>query len=40
MTALPYAAQQISGFLKAIGMAKTPPRLEGLFQPQFVDAAP
>ena len=38
MTALPYAAQQISGFLKAIGMAKTPPQLEGLFQPQFVDA--
>ena len=39
MTALPYAAQQIGGFLKAIGMAKTPPRLEGLFQPQFVEAA-
>jgi NitT/TauT family transport system substrate-binding protein len=39
MTALPYAAQQISGFLKTIGMAKTPPRLEGLFQPQFVEAA-
>lgn len=38
MQSLPYAAQQISAFLQEVGLAKTPPKLEGLLQPQFVDA--
>jgi NitT/TauT family transport system substrate-binding protein len=39
MTSLPYAAAQISGFLQAVGLAKTAPQLEGLFDSKFVDAA-
>jgi len=38
MQSLPYAAQQISGFLQEVGLAQTPPKLEGLLQPQFVNA--
>jgi NitT/TauT family transport system substrate-binding protein len=39
MTSLPYAAAQISGFLQAVGLAKTAPQLDGLFDSKFVDAA-
>ncbi len=39
MQSLPYAAQQISTFLQQVGLAKTPPKLDGLLNPQFVDAA-
>ncbi len=39
MQSLPYAAQQISAFLQQVGLAKTPPKLDGLLNPQFVDAA-
>ncbi|MEI6032567.1 MAG: ABC transporter substrate-binding protein [Synechococcaceae cyanobacterium ELA739] len=39
MKSLPYAAQQISTFLQQVGLAKTPPKLDGLLNPQFVDAA-
>ncbi len=39
MTSLPYAAEQISGFLQEVGLAKTPPQLDQLLQPQFVNAA-
>ena len=39
MTSLPYAAEQISGFLQAVGLAKTAPKLEGLLDPTFVNAA-
>ncbi|MFM7312864.1 MAG: ABC transporter substrate-binding protein, partial [Cyanobium sp.] len=38
MKALPYAAQQISSFLQEVGLAQTPPKLDGLLQPQFVTA--
>lgn len=40
MESLPFAAQEISGFLQEVGLAKTPPKLDGLLQPQFVNAAP
>ncbi|MFM7362600.1 MAG: ABC transporter substrate-binding protein [Cyanobium sp.] len=40
MKSLPYAAQEISTFLQEVGLAKTPPKLDGLLQPQFVDAVP
>jgi NitT/TauT family transport system substrate-binding protein len=39
MTSLPFAAEQISGFLQAVGLAKTAPKLEGLLEPTFVNAA-
>jgi len=39
MTSLPYAAEQISAFLQAVGLAKTEPKLEGLLDPTFVNAA-
>ncbi|MEI6615488.1 MAG: aliphatic sulfonates ABC transporter substrate-binding protein, partial [Cyanobium sp. ELA507] len=39
MTSLPFAAEQISGFLQAVGLAKTAPKLEGLFDPKFVNDA-
>ena len=38
MKSLPFAARQISNFLVETGLAKTPPKLDGLLQPQFVDA--
>ena len=38
MQSLPFAAQEISTFLQEIGLAKTAPPLQGLLQPQFVDA--
>jgi hypothetical protein len=34
-----FAAEQISGFLQAVGLAKTAPKLEGLFDPKFVNDA-
>ena len=40
MASLPYAARQISAFLQQVGLAKTPPPLEGLFEPKFVQAVP
>jgi NitT/TauT family transport system substrate-binding protein len=39
MSSLPYAAEQISAFLQAVGLAKTAPKLEGLLDPTFVNAA-
>jgi NitT/TauT family transport system substrate-binding protein len=39
MESLPFAAQEISTFLQEAGLAKTPPKLEGLLNPQFVDGA-
>lgn len=39
MRSLPYAAEQISGFLQAVGLAKSPPKLDGVLEPKFVDAA-
>jgi len=38
MKSLPFAAKEISNFLVEAGLAKTPPKLNGLLQPQFVDA--
>lgn len=38
MESLPFAAEQISLFLQEVGLAETPPQLEGMLQPQFVDA--
>jgi NitT/TauT family transport system substrate-binding protein len=38
MQSLPFAAQEIGKFLEEVGLAKTAPPLEGLLQPQFVDA--
>ena len=38
MKSLPFAAQEIGTFLQEVGLAKTAPPLEGLLQPQFVDA--
>jgi NitT/TauT family transport system substrate-binding protein len=40
MASLPYAANQISAFLQEVGLAKTPPKLDGMLQPKFVDAVP
>lgn len=37
-SSLPYAVEQISTFLREMGLAATPPDLEGLLQGQFVDA--
>jgi NitT/TauT family transport system substrate-binding protein len=37
MKSLPHAAGQISVFLQRQGLAKTPPKLDNLLQPQFVD---
>ena len=39
MTSLPFAAEQISAFLQAVGLAKTAPKLDGLLEPKFVNAA-
>jgi len=39
MTSLPFAAEQISAFLQAVGLAKTAPKLDGLLDPRFVNAA-
>ena len=39
MTSLPFAAEQISAFLQAVGLAKTAPTLNGLLEPKFVKAA-
>lgn len=39
MTSLPFAAEQISAFLQAVGLAKTAPKLEGVLEPKFVNAA-
>ena len=38
MASLPYAARQISAFLQSVGLAKTPPKLDGLLEPRFVNA--
>jgi NitT/TauT family transport system substrate-binding protein len=38
MQSLPFAAKEIGTFLQEVGLAKTAPPLEGLLQPQFVDA--
>lgn len=38
MQSLPFAAREISNFLVEVGLAKTPPNLDGLLQPQFVDS--
>jgi NitT/TauT family transport system substrate-binding protein len=38
MTSLPYAAQQISQFLVRVGLAKTTPKLDTLFDDRFVKA--
>ncbi|MFO7628433.1 MAG: ABC transporter substrate-binding protein [Prochlorococcaceae cyanobacterium] len=40
MESLPYAAQEISSFLQQTGLAKTPPKLDRLLQPQFLNAVP
>lgn len=39
MRALPFAAEQISAFLQAVGLAKTAPKLDGVLDPTFVNAA-
>jgi NitT/TauT family transport system substrate-binding protein len=39
MASLPYAAGQISGFLQQVGLAKSPPNLDGLFEDRFLKAA-
>ncbi|MFM7676790.1 MAG: ABC transporter substrate-binding protein [Synechococcus sp.] len=39
MASLPYAAEQISTFLQTVGLAKTPPKLDGLFVSTFIDNA-
>ncbi|SBO42026.1 ABC transporter substrate-binding protein [Cyanobium sp. NIES-981] len=39
MASLPYAAEEISAFLQNVGLAKTPPKLDGLFVDTFVKAA-
>jgi NitT/TauT family transport system substrate-binding protein len=39
MASLPYAAGQISTFLQEVGLAKEPPKLDGLFVDTFVKAA-
>ncbi len=38
MASLPFAAEQISGFLQQVGLAKSPPNLEGLFEDRFLKA--
>ncbi len=38
MASLPYAAGQIGTFLQEVGLAKEPPKLEGLLEPRFVNA--
>ncbi|MEI8249741.1 MAG: ABC transporter substrate-binding protein [Synechococcus sp. ELA057] len=38
MASLPYAAKEISAFLRSVGLAKQPPKLEGLLEPRFVNA--
>ncbi len=38
MTSLPYAATQISQFLMKVGLAKTQPKLDNLFDDRFVKA--
>ena len=38
MKSLPFAANEIGKFLQEVGLAKTAPPLEGVLQPQFVDA--
>ncbi|CAK6693096.1 hypothetical protein IFHNHDMJ_01354 [Synechococcus sp. CBW1107] len=40
MASLPFAADQISLFLQEVGLAKTPPKLDGLLDSRFVDATP
>ncbi len=40
MASLPYAADQISLFLQEAGLARTPLKLEGLLNAQFVNAVP
>jgi NitT/TauT family transport system substrate-binding protein len=39
MASLPFAAEQISTFLQDVGLATSPPDLDGLFAAQFVEAA-
>ncbi|MCP9927535.1 ABC transporter substrate-binding protein [Cyanobium sp. CH-040] len=38
MASLPYAAGQISAFLQQVGLAQSPPKLEGLFEGRFLKA--
>jgi NitT/TauT family transport system substrate-binding protein len=38
MASLPFAAEQISAFLQQVGLAKSPPNLEGLFEDRFLKA--
>jgi NitT/TauT family transport system substrate-binding protein len=37
MTSLPFAATEISTFLQEVGLAKTPPNLQGLLEGKFID---
>ncbi|MGB5135240.1 MAG: ABC transporter substrate-binding protein [Prochlorococcaceae cyanobacterium] len=39
MASLPYAAGQISTFLQQVGLAKSPPKLDNLFEGRFLKAA-
>jgi NitT/TauT family transport system substrate-binding protein len=39
MASLPFAAGQISTFLQQVGLAESPPNLEGLFEGRFLKAA-
>ncbi|TVS03430.1 MAG: aliphatic sulfonate ABC transporter substrate-binding protein [Cyanobium sp. PLM2.Bin73] len=39
MASLPFAAEQISTFLQQVGLAASPPNLEGLFEGRFLQAA-
>jgi len=39
MASLPFAAEQISTFLQQVGLAASPPNLEGLFEGRFLKAA-
>jgi NitT/TauT family transport system substrate-binding protein len=38
MASLPFAAEQISAFLQQVGLAASPPNLEGLFEGRFLKA--
>ncbi|MFO8239011.1 MAG: aliphatic sulfonate ABC transporter substrate-binding protein [Prochlorococcaceae cyanobacterium] len=38
MASLPFAAEQISAFLQQVGLAASPPDLDGLFEDRFVKA--
>jgi NitT/TauT family transport system substrate-binding protein len=38
MASLPFAAEQISTFLQQVGLAESPPNLDGLFNGRFVKA--